>query len=280
MGSKYSNIGYVLLGTFCFTFLLLILRITSISFKFSFLEIGKIIGPIPSLIILPLIPGVILYLALRKLNLNLNFNKKLFSKIKTKKGIKLIATSLSLSLLITLLFSVIYFPLVIQTREKLVNPFIVQTKEQNLTDVATHISSFLGTNLKSSYKVHQALFEIDEDLFTTLLDPQLLQFWGISRADIILYQGWGSCGQAAILIEELLYKLGYESRRATFIGIDHAWAEVKNDEEWLIVDPWYIGNLIQIQDLKTLKPEFEKASGVKVLYKNGTSLDMSKEHGY
>ena len=280
MSSKYSNIGYILLGTFYFTFLLLLFRITSISFKFSFLEIGKITGPIPSLIILPLIPAVILYLSLRKLNLNMNFNKNLLSKIKTKKGIKLIATSLLLSLLITMLFSVIYFPLVIQTREKLVNPFIQQTNEQNLTDVATQISSFLGTNLKSSYKVDEALFEIDETLFNTLLDPQLLQFWGISRADIILYQGWGSCGQAAILIEELLQKLGYESRRATFIGIDHAWAEVKNGSQWLIVDPWYIGNLVQIQDLKTFKPEFEKASGVKVLHKNGTILDLSKEYGY
>jgi len=85
------------------------------------------------------------------------------------------------------------------------------------------------------------------------------------------------------VIEQLLHEFGYESRRAKFIGRDHEWAEVKNDEgKWQIADPEYITrerNLMDIGDLGS-DPRFQDASGVIVRFRNGTIVDMSEEHGY
>jgi len=102
----------------------------------------------------------------------------------------------------------------------------------------------------------------------------------VTRADLIVYQGWGSCGQAALLIGELLQYAGYETRQAFFKGIDHQWAEVKHNGTWLIIDPWYIGNFVEAQNLRNIKPVFQEASGVEVRYSNGTMVDASREHGY
>ena len=59
----------------------------------------------------------------------------------------------------------------------------------------------------------------------------------------MVYQGWGTCGHAAILIEELFVGAGYETIQVWSKNIDHAWAEVKYNEAWLIIDPYYIGIL-------------------------------------
>jgi hypothetical protein len=75
-------------------------------------------------------------------------------------------------------------------------------------------------------------------------------------------------------------RAGYEVRQAFFKNIDHQWAEVKYNGTWLIVDPWYIGNFVEAQSLKNVKPEFQQASGVEVQYSNGTRIDASHEHGY
>jgi len=280
MPSKSKLSRSVCLFVAGFFFLFILTRISSIPVQFVFLEIGKITGPIPGLIILLLIPAIFLFFSIRYLDKKQKLNRNIFSLVTSKKGLKLISICIFMYLALTLLFSIICLPLVIQKREKIVDPFIQQNNEQNLTENVANIKVFLNHNLKSSYKVDQSLLEIDMQLFITILDPQLLNLWNISRADIIVYQGWGSCGQAAILLEELLQKLGYETRQAKFIGIDHGWAEVKNGSQWLIVDPWYIGNLVPIQQLKTFNTDFEKASGVKVLYRNGTILDVSTDHGY
>lgn len=77
-----------------------------------------------------------------------------------------------------------------------------------------------------------------------------------------------------------MHDAGYQTRDAYFRNIDHQWAEVNHNGKWLVIDPWYIGNLVEIQNLKNLKPEFQQASGVNVQYNNGTILDASHEHGY
>jgi hypothetical protein len=82
------------------------------------------------------------------------------------------------------------------------------------------------------------------------------------------------------LIEELLARAEYETRQASFKNIDHAWAEVKYNGTWLIIDPWYIGILKEAQNLKNLRPDFQNATGVIVQYPDGTTNDASKEHGY
>lgn len=114
----------------------------------------------------------------------------------------------------------------------------------------------------------------------TFLDPYIMQIWGVTKSDVIVYQGWGTCEQAALLIEELLRRGGYQTRLARFVGIDHEWAEVKHNGTWLIVDPWYIGNFVEAQNLKYSRTAFQSALGVEVQYINGTWIDASHEHGY
>jgi hypothetical protein len=71
------------------------------------------------------------------------------------------------------------------------------------------------------------------------------------------------------------------SRIAHFKGIDHEWAEVENGTEWLIVDPGYIGNLIDIHSLRDAKPAFQEAKGVEVQnFDTPAWVDASQEHGY
>ena len=150
-----------------------------------------------------------------------------------------------------------------------------------MPDYVQNLTVFLNNNLNSSYNRLEALFEIDLTLSYTLLDPALMDVWNVSRADVILFQGWGSCGQAAILLSQVMHESGYESRVARFKGIDHQWAEVRNEINWLIVDPWYIGNLIGIQFLRDAKPVFQQASGVEVNYFDSAGwVDTSKDHGY
>ena len=125
--------------------------------------------------------------------------------------------------------------------------------------------------------------EIDKWICISPIDCTIMNLLGISRADLILCQGWGSCGQIAIVNTQILHELGYETRRAKFIGIDHEWAEIKiSEDKWQIVDPDYITNgkpLMNIEDLGS-DSRFTKASGVKVLFRNGTVVDMKEEYGY
>jgi hypothetical protein len=80
----------------------------------------------------------------------------------------------------------------------------------------------------------------------------------------------GDMRTSSHLIEELLARAGYETRQAWFKNIDHAWAEVKYNGTWLIIDPWYIGTLKEAQNLKNLRPEFQNATGVIAQYPDGT----------
>jgi hypothetical protein len=91
-----------------------------------------------------------------------------------------------------------------------------------------------------------------------------------------------SCGQKAIVIEELLNRSGYESRKAKFVGIDHEWSEVFYEENWKIVDPGYITQGRTFMDIGDLgsDPRFSDASGVTVRFRNGTIIEQSNSHGY
>lgn len=170
-------------------------------------------------------------------------------------------------------------PIVSQAGKK-IDTFVSENADLDLQNYVANVSSFLNSNVGQAYHKPETLFTIDSQITDTFLDPYIMQIWGVTRADVIVYQGWGSCGQAAILIEELLRDSGYETRQAYFKNIDHQWAEVYSNGTWLIVDPWYIGNLVKIQDLRNIKPQFQQASGVEVQYRNGTIIDASVEHGY
>jgi hypothetical protein len=77
-----------------------------------------------------------------------------------------------------------------------------------------------------------------------------------------------------------MHDAGYTTRRAHFLGVDHSWAEVYWNGQWLIVDPWYIGTLVEIKNLRNLKPDFQNATSVEVIQRNGTVVDLGGDYGY
>jgi hypothetical protein len=169
----------------------------------------------------------------------------------------------------------------IKESHKKMDSFSASNSNQNLTVYEQNLTVFLQENLKSSYNKPEYLFEIDSQLSRSLIDSLTMDAWNVSNADVILFQGWGSCGQVAILLAQVMHNSGYESRIAHFKGVDHEWAEVNNGTNWLIVDPWYIGNLVEIHSLRNAKAAFQHATGVEVqTFDNVNWIDASKEHGY
>ena len=244
--------------------------VSAIPWKFTCLEIGRVIGPIlflDFLVLIPLVTVIVLVSFLVPM------------KLKKNKTIIVLVLSLTISFLTIFSFSLIFMPKVSQAGRK-IDTFVAENANLGLEDYVTDVTSFLNDNVRNAYNKPEASFKIDNQISGTLLDPFIMRIWGVTRADLIVYQGWGACGQAAILIEELLYDAGYETRQAHFKNIDHQWAEVYSNGTWVIVDPWYIGNLVEIRDLKNIRPAFQQASGVEVQYRNGTVIDASAEHGY
>ncbi|MEM3356567.1 MAG: transglutaminase domain-containing protein [Candidatus Bathyarchaeia archaeon] len=261
---------YVAVSIFVILLVLIFTIVSAIPWKFTYLEIGKLVGPFPGLEFLVLI---LLVLPITVVSLRVSM------KLKKNKIICMFFLGLGMSFLVISSFALVFMPKVSDAGKK-IDLFINENAHLNFQDYVSKVSAFLDENVRSAYNKPEASFKIDNDISVTLLDPFIMKAWGLTRADLIVYQGWGSCGQAAILIEQLLYEVGYETRRAHFKNIDHAWAEVKFNGEWLIIDPWYIGNFVQIQNLKSVRPEFLQASGVEVLCLNGTIVDASHEHGY
>jgi hypothetical protein len=247
---------------------------SAIPWAFTFLLVGKIIGPYVYL------KYVLLFVFVGTVSL---VSTLASMKLKKNGALRGVALSLIISFLIMALlilsFSLVFMRQVLQAKEK-IDMFVVENRNLSLQDYVTNVSLFLSGNVHAAWDRPEASFAINRLICSTCLDPPIMKIWGISAADLIVYQGWGSCGEAAILIEELLHSGGYDTRQAHFIGIDHEWAEVKYNETWRIVDPWYIGNLMEAQNLKNAKPDFQKASGVEVQYENGTIVDASHEHGY
>lgn len=281
--SRTASIAFVILSSLAFLAIFRWLRISAVPWSFTYLVIGRIFGPILGLVVLALVLFAILSLPAKIVNDFLNSSKitrkDLVLIIKKKKTVGKVFLGLALAFLITLSFSLVFAAQVSQTGTRITD-FVAANEDQNFEDYIGNVSSFLNANVNSAYNKPEGMFKIDNEITSTLLDPYMLNSFGVSRADLIVYQGWGTCGQTAILVEELLNDAGYVTREAYFKNIDHQWAEVKHNGTWLIVDPWYIGNFVPIQNLKNLKPEFQHATGVEVLYLNGTVVDASSEHGF
>lgn len=243
--------------------------VSAIPWKFTCLEIGRLIGPSPFLDFSVLIPITAISVV--------SFLTRM--KLKKNRTLVVFILSLAISFVVVFSFSLVFMPRMSQVGRK-IDAFVAENAKMGLQDYVTNVSSFLDDNVRNAYNKPEAYFKIDIQISRSILDPYIMKIWGVTRADLIAYQGWGSCEQAAILIEELLCDAGYETRQAHFKNIDHQWAEVKNNGKWLIVDPWYIGNLVEIENLKNIKPEFQQAVGVEVQYRNGTINDASHEHGY
>ena len=260
-----------------------ILRVSSIITGFSTLEIGKIAGPNNG----SLIWGIfLLFIIAFPAGFLLNWGKGVLEKdffkfIKPRKkkiGVYILVSILTF-LLVTFSYSMVFMPKLYQKHSEL-ESFTNEHKNDLLEQYTVELSDYLAIRLNNSYKQPESAFEIDGQICATLLDNLIMGLWNVTRSDIILYQGWGSCGQSAIVTQQILYDAGYETRLAHFKGIDHAWAEVQKNGTWLMVDPGYIGNLVKTESLRDLKTAFQSASGVEVQYFNGTVADASKEHGY
>lgn len=247
----------------------------------TLLTVGKLTGPIqlgPISVLLSLVLILFVLLAVLLSEVSFQVSKKL-----VKNGIRLAVLNLIVSLIVTLLVTSLFLlAFMSQASEngKIIDTFVAENANLGFQEYVNNVSSFLNNNVKSAYQKPEAIFKIDTLISGTFLDPYMMQIWGVTRSDVIAYQGWGTCEQAALLIEELLRRDGYQTRLARFIGIDHEWAEVKYNGTWLIVDPWYIGNFAEAQNLKHNRTAFQIALGVEVQYPNGTWVDASYEHGY
>jgi len=195
---------------------------------------------------------------------------------------------LMVSLLIILLFGELFAPIIIlQPVDSKIDAAILRAKSllynASIELVVRKITDFVDDEVRNSYNRPESAFEIDN--FLSPLDYYVLNILGFERAHIIVFQGWGSCGQYAIVTEYMLRNLGFSSRRAKFIDRDHEWAEVYINGTWFIVDPWFIAHsfnnsvLVQAQILATAD-KFKDSKGVIVIYPNGTQVDETFEHGY
>jgi hypothetical protein len=245
---------------------------TAIPWTFIYLEVGRFVGPYFGLVLLILILlGIVICIPLVSCLMSM--------KLRKNKTEWIVVFSLVMSFLIMFSFSLVFMHRVSEAGKR-IDVFIAENANLDFHDYVINVSSFLNNKVHNAYKKPEACFKIDNHIYGTCLGSCIMKIWGVTRADLIVYQGWGTCEQAAIVIEELLHNAGYETRQAYFKNIDHKWAEAKYKGIWLIVDPWYIGNFVEIQNLKNAKPQFQQASGVWVLYDNGTVVDSSSEHGY
>jgi len=205
---------------------------------------------------------------------------ELFTLMKGK-ILKIIVFSLVVSLLFLFFFSAIPILGIMQQHSKIYD-FVAENADVSLHEYINKTEIFLNNNVNNSWDKQEDEFEIDGWLYSTLLDPAILNSFGLTRADVILYQGWGSCGQEAFVIEELLHRAGYTTRRAHFIGegADHGWAEVNWNGSWFIVNPWWLGKWVEISNLRWEKPAFQNYTTVEAMYRNGTNFDLGADYGY
>jgi len=175
--------------------------------------------------------------------------------------------------------------------ERNINEFTTSIQsvcDSNATCTTEMITHYIDSRLGWSWNNPMSALEIDNMLFP--IDYWLLGRLGFTQAHVILWQGWGSCGEHAIVTAYLLHRLGYTVRVARFNNIDHTWAEVYVNGSWYIVDPWYIGivyeeqyqgnkYLVPINVLASLK-DFSGNHRVLCGYLDGGEMDCTSEHGY
>lgn len=104
---------------------------------------------------------------------------------------------------------------------KTIDVFIVENANLGFHDYVINGSSFLNNNVHNAHKKPEAYFKIDNHIYSTCFGSFVMKIRGLTRADLIVYQGWGTCEQAAKVIEELLHGAGYEARQARFKNLDH-----------------------------------------------------------
>jgi hypothetical protein len=252
---------------------------------FLYIELGRYLGPILPLVLFVSI-AVAAYFVSKKAPLYFTRLMKEdeygeFLKGRRKKEIVLLLVGLCLSFFITSCFYLSFVSGASQNTDKIA-VFVSENTNKTLADYNGNLTAFLNTNLKPSYNKPEMIYKVSEGLVCYgYFSSWMLNKSNINQADVILFHGWGACGEAAIVLEQVMHESGFITRLAEFKGVDHEWAEIKNGTQWLIVDPWNHINLVKIQDLKDVNSEFYQAKGIQVQnYGNSTWVDASKEYGY
>lgn len=171
--------------------------------------------------------------------------------------------------------------------EEEIKAFTISLKREisNSTELIKAVTEYVSRRIEYP-RGHYKILELTDGL--SYVDRCLLKILGFDDAHLILFQRYGSCGEYAHLTSYLLYRLCYEVRIAHFKDIDHGWCEVKLNNTWYIVDPWYIGHyaksrlapyLVPVRELSRISL-FSSSKGVEAIYPNGTRVDASLEHGY
>jgi hypothetical protein len=215
------------------------------------------------------------------------FFKVIFVKYTFKGRVRLLGIFLVISLIISLGGELIVPLAILQSVSGKIENAVSEAEslpeDAPVQNVIKEITDFVNNEVKNSYNRPESVLEIDNFLWQ--LDYCMLNMLGLDRTHVIIFQGWGSCGQYAVATEYLLSRIGFNTRRARFIDRDHEWAEVQINGTWFIVDPWYIAHsfnnsIIVPAHLLASADAFECSRGVIVLYRNGTQADASIEHGY
>ncbi|GEM_PF-5014094 len=187
---------------------LIVALFTIIPWAFIYLEIGRYSGPWLASALTSLV------FTLMSICTTI-FSFKSIRKIKKNTMKWTIFTNLIITLIIIFLLFLLFTQQALETHQK-IDTFITQHQNMEFHQYVSEVCSFLNNNVKNAYKKPEACFKIYESIYSPIsLGKYVTQQLGFTRADIIVYQGWGTCGQAAILIEELLAKAGYETRRPT-----------------------------------------------------------------
>jgi hypothetical protein len=166
--------------------------LTALPWVFIFIEIGRFVGPYPSLILTSLtMIGVLTFIT--------NYFIRDAGKAKENTTKWIITTNLIIALIIALLLFSLFAQRISVAHQK-IETFVIQNNELEFHEYVTAVCSFLESNVKNAYKKPETLFKIDEFIYRPIsLSKYVTQQLGFTRADIIVYQGWATCGQAAIL---------------------------------------------------------------------------------
>jgi hypothetical protein len=284
--NRYRHLQKLVLNSLLFVLFILIQRLPPLSLyyyvvKYSGLHHRLLISSLYiTVLILYIIFLLVLVFKLRN-KINIHITSTLFQYIVSLSIVFLVMLSIEAPLAIYLLS-----PTKNDARLYLDN--VRSSCNSNISCETTRVIAYIDSRIGWSYRNPMSALEINNLL--TPVDYWLLGMLGFSQAHVIIWQGWGSCGEHAILTSYLLSKLGYTTRIVRFKHVDHTWAEIYVNGTWYIVDPWYIGSeykkqyhesnyLVPEDKLATLN-EFSGNHRVICFYPNNTLEDCTKEHGY
>ena len=119
----------------------------------------------------------------------------------------------------------------------------------------------------------RAIYVSDTIRATTTFNFPLFDFFR-SRKDFwkFLLIGVGACGEVATATANILEGLGFEARKVSFPGEDHAFVEVRIDNRWMVLDPGYYYSEILTREQRAERRIQDVGSVSYVVVCNGDSF--------